>query len=166
MKKELQIGYRWIEDWKVYILRIIKQTHRGEEFGEGGSDCFVSSNGFTLYSCDSPEIGDVESSHLFVRGNTPGKDDTVLVTPSSAWMTQLLNAVGEYNKRGEALAKAEEVLHFWVLKKKGEERYVISQRKMTRRHLEDFLSSHWNSQWEILHSYTPPEEVSKCNDEK
>lgn len=82
-----------VEVWDGYVIRIVEQTHRNSEFGNGGSQ-FISSDGFKLDSWICPEF---VRDNLYVRGSNEKKDKTNILVGSDN-IERIKKAVSEYNE--------------------------------------------------------------------
>ena len=78
--------------WGNKVLRIVEQTHRGNDFGV--DDCEFEHNGFYLRSGEYPEI---HLDGLYVRGDDERGDNWILCVRSEEWLSALRDAVKAYN---------------------------------------------------------------------
>ena len=83
-----------------YDIRVIEQTHKGEDFGNG-VDHFEASNRFTLYSISYPMVGSSENC-LFLQGMMSSSDNNVLYVTKD-YLEKITQAVKEYNETYKAL---------------------------------------------------------------
>ena len=92
MKRELildDVKY----DGEHYSTKILKQTHRGDDFTPSGRA--YRNNSINLESWDYPEIYEL---NVYVCGNHIGKDNYELKTKDKAIIDKLLAAVKAYNE--------------------------------------------------------------------
>ena len=92
MKRELildEVKY----DGEYYSTRILKQTHRGEEFTP--NSITFNGGGFSISSACSPEI---MSCNLFVLGYDHSKDNDIIKTKDKSTIDKALAAVKAYNE--------------------------------------------------------------------
>ena len=75
-----------------YSFRIVEQSHRGSEFGDG-VPYFSASNGIELTSSGHPEIG---YQTLYVRGSSWNEDNKT-VKADGALFRRIQAAIQEYN---------------------------------------------------------------------
>jgi hypothetical protein len=82
---------------KKVLVRVVSQSHRGKEFGENGSDEFISSQNFKLRSENCPEYYGEGCYSLCVRGIKHSYDNDVVLFPKEK-LPLLNQAIEEYNK--------------------------------------------------------------------
>ena len=94
----------------IYLIKILIQKYRGSEFNKRGDfHRFIATNNFALVSDGSPEVSENHSSKrrvgytsrvnkFFVRGSSTYNDDRVVKAYSLSYITELKEAVKEYNE--------------------------------------------------------------------
>lgn len=89
------------------LLRVVEQTHRGNEFGKDGlweeRHEFVGENGFKLSSPCGPAAGQREpwawgAGALYVRGDNRAYDEAIFLVPDDDWLDKCRAAVRDYNQ--------------------------------------------------------------------
>lgn len=77
------------------FVQIVEQEVRGEAFGE-----FIASNGFHLESDNCPGVMHnlTLGNGMWVRGQKAEKDNLLVEVPDEDWLSQLREAVSEYNE--------------------------------------------------------------------
>lgn len=94
-KRELKIEITKIENNNVIYFKIIKQTHRGENFCKNG-DCFIAKNGIILSSGGHPSKS-IYNNKLFVRGFQKYLDNEEIIVSNTEFKL-IYDAISEYNK--------------------------------------------------------------------
>jgi hypothetical protein len=90
--KHLKVALYGIEGLGTF-LKVLEQTHRGDEFGENGENGFMASNGLCLISFEHPEK---TSGRLYVWGSDRKKDDFIIHIRSN--VDEVVQAINEYNE--------------------------------------------------------------------
>lgn len=108
------------------VVRILEQTHRGEDFGKKDS-IFVHKN-FILQSVnivaymDDPIAEDGRGEHgLFVRGSEDDADNAIVHIPGYDWLHSLEEAVLAYN---EFFNKGKKIRREDVIKESRNDDYI------------------------------------------
>ena len=94
MKRELRI--QKVKGQNAF--RIVKQTHRGMEFGKDRCS-FKAKNGIFIESFSFPELW-IKDKTFYVRGSTADMDDNVLKFDTPEQYRTIKQAVKEYNEWG------------------------------------------------------------------
>ena len=100
MKKIRAKYVKWDND---YLVKIVEQTHRGDEFGEGCNSFFIDLDGqyCWLISASSPEYIPSEARTTWlVRGSNRKKDEAVMVMKEDEYriFCKLLREYNNYFK--------------------------------------------------------------------
>ena len=80
---------------KIYSIRITKQTHRCNDFGENSNIFFYI--GFSLSSYSDPEA-DFSQNNMFVRGSIIINDDREILVDSEERLETIKRTINAYNK--------------------------------------------------------------------
>ncbi len=100
MRKHLKIGIKEVEVFgrKRWFIKILEQTHRGDDFGDNERDFHNRDYEFAMCSSES-EGSAIEDDNMFlVRGETKYDDNNILICDSEDYINRLKSAVRAYNK--------------------------------------------------------------------
>jgi len=135
--KQLEIQSVVLDGGEQYAVRIIKQTHRGKQFGKTG-EIFSSSCDICLVSDTVPEFED--RYNIYVRGADKTKDNQWFMIEKN-FLDELNQAIEEYNEFFGGQTKTEEYRFFCNVADKSVVSLHKEQRQFTIRTYE--LDTQW-----------------------